>query len=187
LLLRPATRPRTAAQLSFVVALAVADAIKAFVPRDASVRVKWPNDVLLAGRKVSGILLESMPGADGLVNWVVAGVGINVAGHPEDTQFPATSLAAAGGGKVAIGKVLEAFTHAFATWRGRWEREGFVPIRSAWLGIATGLGDRVVVRLDHETLEGWFSALDEDGALVLEMPGGGRRMVTAGDVFFPNS
>jgi BirA family biotin operon repressor/biotin-[acetyl-CoA-carboxylase] ligase len=186
LILRPAVPPRTAAQLSFVAALAVADALGAFAPEDAAVRVKWPNDVLLAGRKASGILLESMPGPDGLVDWVVVGTGINVASHPEDTEYPATSLAAAGVGAVDAGQVLEAYAHAIAVWRGRWEREGFGPIRAAWLGVATGLGDPVVVRLDHQSLEGWFAALDEDGALVLEMPGGVRRMIAAGDVFFPS-
>ena len=185
LILRPAVPPRTAAQLSFVAALAVADAIKSFVPKNAPVRVKWPNDVLLAGRKASGILLESMPGPDGLVDWVVIGTGINVASHPDDTEYPATSLAAAGAGAVDDGQVLKAYAHAFALWRGRWEREGFVPIRAAWLGVASGLGDPIVVRLDHQTLEGWFAALDGDGALVLEMPGGVRRTIAAGDVFFP--
>lgn len=187
LILRPAIPPRTAAQLSFVAALAVADALAAFAPEDTPVRVKWPNDVLLAGRKTSGILLESMPGPDGLVDWVVVGTGINVAGHPEDTEFPATSLAATGAGAVGAGQVLEAYANAFAMWRERWAQEGFPPIRAAWLGVAAGLGDPIVVRLDHQTLEGWFAALDEDGALVLEMPGGVRRTVAAGDVFFPTA
>jgi BirA family biotin operon repressor/biotin-[acetyl-CoA-carboxylase] ligase len=185
LILRTAVPPRAAAQLSFVAALAVADALAAFAPRDVPVRVKWPNDVLLAGRKASGILLESMPGTGRLVDWVVIGTGINVASHPEDTEFPATSLAATGAGAVGVGNVLQAYAHAFARWRGRWAREGFVPIRAAWLGVAKGLGDPIVVRLDHDTLDGWFAALDADGALVLEMPGGGRRTIAAGDVFFP--
>ena len=186
LILRPAVPPWAAAQLSFVAALAVADTLAAFAPRDVPVRVKWPNDVLLAGRKASGILLESMPGTGGLVDWVVIGAGINVASHPEDTEFPRHQPRRHGcwrGGRrqgiASLCPCLRRVARALGAGGVRSHPRGL-----AW-GCQGGLGDPIVVRLDHDTLDGRFAALDADGALVLEMPGGGRRTIAAGDVFFP--
>ena len=71
-----------------------------------------------------------------------------------------------------------------AEWYGRWQAAGFAPVREAWLRRAVGLGEPIEVRLERETLQGRFAALEEDGALILEQPAGGRRRVTVGDVFF---
>lgn len=184
-LLRPRCPAAVAAQLSFATALAVADAITDVAGPGAAVRCKWPNDVLMGDRKVAGILLESEAGAEATVAWVVIGVGVNVAHFPEATETPATSLWAEGCTWLAVHQILEAYCAALLTWKERLLGEGFAPVRERWLGLAKGLGQSIEVRLDKETLAGKFAGLDADGALILDEADGGRRLIGAGDVFFP--
>ncbi len=181
LLLRPAHSPAAAAQLGFVAALAVGEACAPFLPEATKPRYKWPNDVLVSGRKVSGILLESSALPDGMLDWLVVGIGINVASHPAGTEFPATSLAASGG-TATVTQLLESTVARYHHWMGRWEAAGFEAIREAWLSNAIGVGGKVTVRLERQVLEGRFADLDRDGALLLETDEGNRR-VLAGDVF----
>ncbi len=184
LLLRPARPPAEVSRLCFVAALAVGEAISALLPAAASVAHKWPNDVLVGGRKVAGILLESATVGGGIVDWVIVGVGVNVARHPDDTSYAATSLAAEGA-EASVPDVLGAYVGRLDPWLGRWREEGFAPVRQAWLECAEGLGRPLEVRLARETLSGIFAELDMSGALVLATAGGGRRTVSAGEVFFP--
>jgi BirA family biotin operon repressor/biotin-[acetyl-CoA-carboxylase] ligase len=148
------------------------------------VRFKWPNDVLIDGAKVSGILMEATAGPGPAVEWVVIGIGVNVAHAPSDAGYPATSLHAAGAGAATVEVVLEKLAVALQAWLERWRRQGFAPVRQQWLAFARGVGEPVEVRLQRETLHGRFAALDEGGALLLALPGGATRSVTAGDVFF---
>jgi BirA family biotin operon repressor/biotin-[acetyl-CoA-carboxylase] ligase len=182
IILRPRVAPTVAAQLGFVAALGVGEAIGEFAPSGAALRYKWPNDVLLNGRKVAGILLESEMNAAGALDWLVAGIGINVAGHPPDMAYPTTSLDDEGAAGVGAAEMLEAFIPRFFAWVGRWRAEGFAPVRSAWLLAAGGLGDSITARLERDELTGRFAGIDGDGALLLETPAGQRR-VTAGDIF----
>ena len=184
LIMRPECPVETALQLGFVAALAVCDAIARVAEPGHEVWCKWPNDVLLGDRKVAGILLESEAGADAMPKWVVLGVGVNVAHFPEDVEFPATSLREEGCRDVDEVDLLEAFAQHFLTWVNRWLDDGFVPVRKHWLQRTKGLGEAIEVRLDNETLSGTFADLDEDGALILEVEGGGRRRISAGDVYF---
>lgn len=181
LLLRPAASAAQAAQLGFVAALALGDALAPSVAGHA-LRFKWPNDVLLDGSKIAGILLESETTASGEIGFVVIGLGANIAFAPSGTEFPATSLAAVGISAVTPSGLLEAFTRQFERWHRRWLAEGFAPVRSAWLARAGGLGEAVQVRLERATLSGRFLDLDEEGALLLEGQDGCRR-VAAGEIF----
>jgi BirA family biotin operon repressor/biotin-[acetyl-CoA-carboxylase] ligase len=183
LILRPRVVPAAAAQLSFVTALAVAETVAALLPVGPRVTCKWPNDVLIDGAKCSGILLESRIGG-GAVEWVIIGTGINVASHPDGLESRATSLHALGG-LATVETVLEDYTERLATWLKRWETDGFLPIRAAWLLWADGLGLPVRVRLADATIDGVFEALDEQGALVLLDKDGSRRRIAAGEVFRP--
>ena len=183
LLLRPEYGPQQAAQLSFVTALALADTVRAILPPKKCVELKWPNDVLVKGRKISGILLEAAPGGGGL-DWLVIGCGINIVSHPKLQEGKATSLAAEGASAPALDSVLDIFLQALHGGIARWEANGFAPVREAWLTSAHGVGRPIVVRLPGETLRGTFSALDENGALKLELAGGGERLVTGGEVYF---
>ncbi len=171
------------AQLSFVVALAAADVLDAYVS-PAIVTLKWPNDPMVAGRKAGGILLESGPLAGG-EHWVAVGVGLNLAHSPVNAERPATHLAAHRGGRAP--EVMEAaglLRDAFQRWSAEWSAGGFAPIAAAWTARAHGLGQPCVARLVNETVEGVAEGLDPDGALRLRLPDGMLRRITAGDVFF---
>ena len=98
-------------------------------------------------------------------------------------EFPATSLREEGCRDIDEVDLLEAFAQHFLTWVNRWRDDGFVPVRKHWLQRAKGLGEAIEVRLDNETLSGTFADLDDDGALILEVEGGGRRRISAGDVY----
>ena len=178
LILRPAEPAGRAAQLGFAAALAVGD----LLPDRAAIGFKWPNDVLLAGRKVAGILLESEMDSGDALAFLVVGVGVNLAAAPGDTEFPATSVAAATGAAPDPAAALGCFARAFETWRGRWGRDGFAPLRAAWRARAIGLGGPIRVRLDNLTLAGRFADIDEEGALLLESEDG-RHRIAAGEIF----
>lgn len=182
ILLRPEGHARRALQLSFVAAICMADAVASVLPRSAYVTCKWPNDVLVEGRKVSGILLESEAPALGGIDWLVVGVGLNIASHPEDMDCPATSLLAEGAVDVTPAQMLETFCLRFLAGMVTCKNLGFEPIRRAWLKRAHGLGKEITVRLERETLSGEFARLDEEGALIL-LHNGAERRITAGDVY----
>ncbi len=184
-MLRPDCDPATAAQLSFVTAVAVQHGLAACAPTAGPFRTKWPNDVLVDQHKIAGILLESQPRADAVLDWLVVGVGVNVASSPQEAEWPATSLRAQGCASIGVDLVLEAYAEAFAAWYGRWRSEGFAAAREAWLASAVGLGQRIEIRLPGRTLSGTFTTLDASGALVLQTEAGERQLVSAGTVFFP--
>jgi len=176
-------RPAEAAQFSFVAALAVADLARAFVPA-ALVSLKWPNDLLLAGSKAAGILVESGTLTDQTL-WVAVGIGVNLASGPVETERPATTFGAhMRAPPPAPLDALAVLADALETWREVWERAGFPAIAAAWTERAHGIGEHCVARLPAETLEGIAEGLDPDGALRLRTADGAVRRITAGDVFF---
>jgi BirA family biotin operon repressor/biotin-[acetyl-CoA-carboxylase] ligase len=182
LVLRPDAAPSRAAQLGFVAALGLGDALAALTGPALHLRYKWPNDLLANGKKLAGILLESETSAKDRVDFVVVGIGVNIVSAPVDVEFPATSLAAEGIAGITPPVLLEGFARHFEDWVRRWGEEGFAPVRAAWLARASGLGERVRVRLERSTLTGRFLDLDDDGALVLDAAEG-RRRIAAGEVF----
>ncbi len=187
LLFTLAKPPSEAAQVAFVAALAAADLAQAYVP-PALVSLKWPNDVLVDGRKAAGILIESGAGPAGRL-WLAVGMGVNLACAPGGTERPATSLAehlrAEFAAPPGFDAALQGLAAAFDSRLRSWCDFGFDPIRAAWLERAHGLGRPCVARLDHETVEGIAEGLEADGALSLRLSDGSRRRITAGDVFFP--
>ena len=182
-ILRPSCEARRVAQLSFVAALAVLDLVDGFLPGRA--RCKWPNDILVDGGKVAGILLESALQSNGRMDWVVLGIGVNLVGHPGlEGPVPSTSLVAAGAPALAPEDALPPLLAALARRRSEWENRGFAAVRCAWLARAHGLGGPVTVANGRETLAGTFEGLDEEGALVLAQAGGAPISIAAGDVYF---
>ncbi len=184
LLLHPDRPAGEAATISFVAALAVADTAATLLPSGVALHCKWPNDVLVAGEKVAGILLESHSGGDGKVDWLIIGVGINVAHYPDVTRLSATALADHGV-TATVDQVLQVYAAAIARWLAVWREHGFAPVRATWLERAHGIGQAIRVRLAERTFDGIFESLDDDGALILAEPSGGRRRITAGEVFRP--
>jgi BirA family transcriptional regulator, biotin operon repressor / biotin---[acetyl-CoA-carboxylase] ligase len=185
LILRPDCSPHQAAQLGFVAALAIGDALGAMVPQLGGLAYKWPNDVLVNGRKISGILLESEMTAVDNLTFLIIGVGVNLAASPQGTAFPATSVAEECDCEVVPAAMLEKFSLHFESWKERWQTEGFAPVRAAWLAAAIFRGKPIRVQLEAATLHGRFLDLDEQGALLLEADGKHRR-IPAGEVFPAN-
>lgn len=183
LLLDPAKPAGECAQLSFVAALAASDTVFALAPGH-SINVKWPNDVLAEGRKIAGILLESASSGGGAPGWLVIGIGINLAAHPPDTEFPATSVPALGVTPPLPEDALRHLAAAFAKWYEVWRADGFAPIRDAWLARAAGLGTRIRARLQNGELVGVFEGIDMSGALLLRETQDRVRAIAAGEVFF---
>jgi BirA family biotin operon repressor/biotin-[acetyl-CoA-carboxylase] ligase len=175
----PAAR---AAELSFVAALALHDAIADVAPGLGPwLALKWPNDLLLNGAKLAGILIEGEQTTDGLA--AAIGFGVNCATHPADMAFAATSLIAAG----ALVSPEHLFQSLSATMLRRllqWSRgDGFASTRRDWLARAAGCGEQIRVRLPERELIGRFEALDESGRLMLRLPDGTAQAITAGEVF----
>ena len=176
LLIRPGASQAVLGQLSFVAALAAAETASHFA-RSAAILVKWPNDVLAEGKKLSGILLEG--GSD----WLAVGIGINLASFPEGTEFPAISLAQLGIAPPSPEEALTVLAARFAHWYDVWMKDGFDTIRDAWLARAAGLGGAIRARLPNETRAGVFEGIDQSGALLLNEQGR-VRPIAAAEVFF---
>lgn len=175
-----------AAQISFVAALAAADLAEVCLGPGVAT-VKWPNDLLIHGRKAAGILVESGPLPDGRL-WLAVGIGINLAHAPQDVERPAVAFAEFMAGPPPTPRAaLEVLAQAFERWRLAWEGEGFAPIAKGWTERAHGLGQPCEARLPNQTLRGVAEGLDLDGALRLRLDDGAVLRITAGDVFFGGS
>jgi len=178
--------PAEAAQVTFVAALAIADLLDAWAPASL-VTIKWPNDVMLAGQKASGVLVESGVHESGGL-WLAVGIGINLVSAPEGTERPATALAHHLRGDAASPPSIEVaaakLAEAFNVWMTRWETLGFQPILDAWRARTAGLDGPAVARLGRETIEGRAEGVGPDGALKLRLADGSLRLISAGDVFF---
>ena len=180
LLLSDPSPPPLAPQVSFVAALALHDAVAECAPQIGPLlKVKWPNDLLLGGAKLAGILIE---GESEPSFAVVIGFGVNCVAHPPNTPYPATDLAAAGA-LVEPGRVLVALAEAMQRRLAQWARgDGFAGIRADWLKRAAGLGKEIRVRLPEREFSGRFEGLDDAGHLLVRGPAG-LVTVTAGEVF----
>jgi BirA family biotin operon repressor/biotin-[acetyl-CoA-carboxylase] ligase len=172
--LRPADPP--AATLALVAAVALHEAAGA-VARGAELSIKWPNDLLAAGAKLGGILLEREGEA------VVIGFGVNLADHPRGLDRPVTSLAALTGSAPDAAGFAQALAAAFAFWLDRWRVEGLAPVRARWLGGAHPVGTALSVECGSAgRVQGLFDGLDETGALRLRFADGTYRTYHSGDV-----
>ncbi|KAA5604768.1 biotin--[acetyl-CoA-carboxylase] ligase [Roseospira marina] len=179
--------PRRGVEIGFVGGVAVVRAL-ADLGCDRA-RLKWPNDVLVDGAKIAGLLPESHTDFRGRT-WIVLGMGANVAHAPDvgTTLYPTTTLSRVGGaaGPGVVAALGGAVLTYVAAGLVRWRAEGFAPVRAAWLRVGHGLGEPVRVRLGDDTVRGIFLGLTPEGALRMREDGTGRdRTILAGDVFFP--
>ncbi|MCA1403140.1 biotin--[acetyl-CoA-carboxylase] ligase [Ensifer sp. IC3342] len=169
--------------LPLAVAVAAHRAIRMVMPPAAApVEIKWPNDILVDGKKVCGILLEGEELADGR-RALVIGFGVNVGVAPEGALYPATSLRLEG----ASASPEELFAHLFlavAEMLALWDRgAGIAKIIELWRAAARGIGETITVNLPDRSLSGRFAGIDQDGRLLLDT-GAGTQAIAAGDVFF---
>lgn len=189
-------QPATAATLGFVAGLSMADALAAAAPQariavaadggrvaGGRFELKWPNDILAGGAKISGILLESSLLPDGRFA-IAVGIGVNVVSHPEDVPYPATSLRRLGY-RGDAGDLFLALSDAWVDNSSLWNAgRGLAAIRERWLERAAGLGAPVSIRVDGRLVRGTFETIDEACRFVIREADGTLLRVAAGDVHF---
>ncbi|MGR3434105.1 MAG: biotin--[acetyl-CoA-carboxylase] ligase [Shimia sp.] len=175
----PAGAPHHAALRSFVASLALHDAMEAVRGSGQGLALKWPNDVLLNGGKVAGILLEGLPNA-----WVAIGIGVNLAAAPPAAEVePDATPPVALDTQTTPEAFLDFLALFFAKHEASFATYGFGPIRAAWLARAAKLGEPIRARTTRETHHGTFRDVDAAGHLVLDTAGG-RIAIPAADVYF---
>ncbi len=185
LVLRPDCAPLQAAQLTFVAALAVRDMLSLYLLNHEAIACKWPNDILVGVRKISGILLETSTVGSGSIEWLILGVGVNLRHHPDiGGLHPATSLLTEGAHGVDTAMALERFVEAFSRRREDWLRGGFEAVRQSWLPHAYGIGRIAHITFESDSKSGIFTGIDEGGALCLRSEDGVDHYFSAGDVTF---
>ncbi len=169
-ILRPDCALAAASELSMVAAVALGDTLAELLPHSDKVRLKWPNDVLVDGAKIAGMLLECDTGADGRVDAVVLGIGMNLVSAPQIARYPTISLA-----DLDIFIEPEAMLHRVIghldRWFTQWQQHGFEPVRAAWLDVAFQLGHQIELARGEEILSGRFADIGQGGALLLENEG----------------
>ena len=169
---------RVAGQLAYVASLAVRDAVSVYAAAISTVTCKWPNDLLLNGKKVSGILIETLD------DYYAVGVGINLSLVPNAVAGKAISLADLDL-KVEPSEMLTGVISSFVYWNKVWREKAFPMVRAAWLDGAHGVNEPIIVRFPDGTEEqGRFQGIDEEGALVLERVDGSNQKINAAEIFF---
>ena len=181
--------PVEAGWRSFAAAVALYEALVAATGRPECCALIWPNDVLLNGGKLAGILRES-GGEAGTGTRLCIGIGVNLiaapdaASLPDDALLPVSVLAQTGV-RIAPEDLLDLIAPAFDRWDRSLRSQGFGPLRDAWLACAARRGERIVVRIGERQLTGVFETRNDSGALVLR-DGMARHVIPAGDVYFPS-
>lgn len=187
LVLQPAENADRVALRSFVASLALFDAFVAATGRPGGFALKWPNDVLLNGGKLAGILLEST-GQGRRMSPLVIGIGVNLIHAPrQDEVEPGAlrpvSLLSETGARVAPEDFLDLLAPAYARYEDQFARLGFAPIRRAWLDKAARLGEVITARTGSREVTGTFETVDEAGNIVLKTAGS-RQAIPAAEIFF---
>jgi len=179
LVLRPRVATTLCAQLSFVVAVALADTLKALGVPAASTKLKWPNDVLIDGRKIAGILLEMQSGQKDMPDFLLAGIGVNVVVPPE-AGIGIASFAP----HVDVTQVRTQLVADIARWYDIWQEQGFAHVRTRWLENAYGVGQPVTARMADKSAQGVFEGIDVDGNLIMREANGQARIINSAAVHF---
>jgi len=164
-LLRPQAAMAEVPQFALLAAVALAETIAGLAPDPAALRLKWPNDLLLGGAKMAGILTQAAVGPDGRLGWLVFGIGANLVAAP---PVPGRAVACLGQA-IPVERVAAALLGRIGFWRGIQAAEGFAPIRDAWLGFGPRPG--APISLSRPDLSGQFEGLAEDGALLIGTAG----------------
>lgn len=182
LIYRPGCTAQEAALRSFMAANALFEALALHIPRDRLAQ-KWPNDVLLDGGKVAGILLEAS-GQGAKVDWLAIGIGVNLAAAPDlEAPFPPVSVTGQGGPRLDPGRVASELASNFDTQERLLREFGFRHIRDEWMRHAARLGAPITVRTARDAWRGTFDSVDDDGNLLIITPAG-PRIIPAGEVYF---
>ena len=187
LVMKPTEGLDVVALRSFAAALALREACVAITGLPNAFTLKWPNDVLLNGGKLAGILLESA-GAGNAAAYLAIGMGVNLIAAPDASQvepgaLPPVSLLGETGLRVEPETFLNHLAPAFAHWELALTAQGFAPLRTEWLAHAARLGETIRARTGTAIHDGRFETIDDKGALILHTSAG-RMSIPAADVFF---
>lgn len=187
LLLHPSEPAAQVALRSFAAALALRDALVSLTNLPQAFTLKWPNDVLLNGGKLAGILLESTASGQGIAHLAI-GTGVNLFAAPgasmvEKGALIPVSLLRETGLRIPPETFLNHLAPAYAKWEATFTRQGFAPLRAAWLSHAARLGETICARTGTTSQTGRFDTIDDTGALILTTAKG-RRAIPAAEVFF---
>jgi BirA family biotin operon repressor/biotin-[acetyl-CoA-carboxylase] ligase len=176
------------AELSFVVAVAIGEMLYKILPKDKIINYKWPNDVLINDKKISGILLESLLIKNSLnPSHLIIGVGINVESTPllkNQANYLATSLFEESIEDVDVNKVIDEFMKSFICWLNIWEKEGFSSIRKKWLERCKAIDEVITVVFGNNRISGIFKDITESGALRVILAGGQEYLINSGEFFY---
>lgn len=182
-ILRPDIKPGETLRLPLVAGVAVAQAIKRETTLDP--RLKWPNDILIDGKKVGGILTEMSAETDRL-DWVIIGIGLNVntprGSFPHDVEEVATSLFETGGKEIPRVRLLQDILTEFESLYGNLSRDGFEPLRRRWKAMSNTIGANVIVIMPTGQVKGLATDIDSDGALILDKGNGDIERIVAGSI-----
>jgi BirA family transcriptional regulator, biotin operon repressor / biotin---[acetyl-CoA-carboxylase] ligase len=181
LLLRPKLELQQCPQLTLVAAVAVVEAIRNYT--GLPVTIKWPNDILLHGKKLCGILTELNAEAN-VVNYIIIGIGINVntPSFPDELRSVATSLRIAGAQEFSRVQLVQRILECFESLYVSYLEEGFAAIKERWESYAISIGQRIIARQIHGTVEGLALGIDQDGSLLIKKEDGTIEKVYSADI-----
>ncbi len=184
-LLQPECEFKNLPQLSFVAAAAAHASVAPVLPA-AELKLKWPNDLMLGGAKLAGLLLESFETIDEdtgeTKRWAVIGLGMNIENAPANLERPATCMRHAGVELISAKIVLSRFIHHFVEWYELWQDDGFEPIKKYWLNHALHKDEPMEVLMGDECIMGTFAGMDDTGSLLLKEKTGEVRTISSGEV-----
>jgi BirA family biotin operon repressor/biotin-[acetyl-CoA-carboxylase] ligase len=172
--------PLEAPQLSFVACVAVGEGLRSLMPPGHLLRYKWPNDLLLNGKKAAGLLLESMAIPESNKTGYLIGCGLNLIAYPLTARYPTTSFQNEGiylSLEAVLQRVVSSLQRTLALWR----KEGFSPIYELWMQDVAGLETKITFDLQGLSQEGIFKGIDKEGALILKTSQGLKKF-KAGEI-----
>jgi BirA family biotin operon repressor/biotin-[acetyl-CoA-carboxylase] ligase len=183
IILRPYLEPQSAPQISILAGVAVAEIMDNFCP--GMVNLKWPNDILLKGKKVCGILAQMKTSAS-RVDFIILGIGINININynqlPQDIKNTATSLSIETGRNISRQELIIGLYENLAKWYKKLIADGFSAVKEKWLSMAPMIGKRVQIMSGDEVISGKALGIDEQGSLLLLTAEDRKIKISAGDV-----
>ena len=179
LLLRPSCGLNAIGQLALIVGVSIGAALRAIILEPEALSLKWPNDVFLNGKKCAGILIETELDKNNILDWVVVGVGLNIANAPKDIGAALSDYCLS---SIDVNDVHQALLNEIEQRYNQWSAEGFAAIKEEWLSMAHPVGTPIRVGAGKYMRRGTFHDVDNHGSLLLRDDEGQVRTLSAGDV-----